>query len=265
MAQPNHFLPPSRGFTLIELSIVLVIIGLLVGGVLVGRDLIQAAHLRQQVSQLERYSTAAQTFKAKYGALPGDIAQNKRPDFGLRNDNIAFQPCPVNDGGIYACGGLVASGVETGLIYIEPILFFYDLAFMNLIPDKINYSVYNALVTPGDTVPSLALHPEFGMVALTFQGRLGYYLGITPGFGNNWTWLDQHSSSGALSPLEASQLDGKLDDGIPSTGRVMAVMSTELGIPIYADTTTQCVADATAKAYANTDTPAMCRMFIAAW
>ena len=40
----------SGGFTLIELSIVLVIIGLLVGGVLVGQDLIRAAGVRAQIS-----------------------------------------------------------------------------------------------------------------------------------------------------------------------------------------------------------------------
>src|ERR1700709_989380 len=62
-----------RGFTLIELSIVLVIIGLIVGGVLVGRDLINAAQLRAAISQIERYQTAVNTFRAKYGAIPGDM------------------------------------------------------------------------------------------------------------------------------------------------------------------------------------------------
>ena len=43
----------ERGFTLIELSIVLVIIGLIVGGVLVGQDLIRAAQVRATISQIE--------------------------------------------------------------------------------------------------------------------------------------------------------------------------------------------------------------------
>jgi prepilin-type N-terminal cleavage/methylation domain-containing protein len=62
------------GFTLIELSIVLVIIGLVVGGVLVGRDLICAAELRAQISQIEKYNTAVNTFYGKYGGLPGPLA-----------------------------------------------------------------------------------------------------------------------------------------------------------------------------------------------
>src|SRR5579883_2923623 len=61
------------GFTLIELSIVLVIIGLIVGGVLVGQDLIRAAQVRATISQIEKYNTAVNTFYGKYNALPGDI------------------------------------------------------------------------------------------------------------------------------------------------------------------------------------------------
>lgn len=50
-----------RGFTLIELSIVLVIIGLIVGGVLVGKDLIIASEVRSQIGQIEKYNTAVHT------------------------------------------------------------------------------------------------------------------------------------------------------------------------------------------------------------
>ena len=55
-----------KGFTLIELSIVLVIIGLIVGGVLVGQDLIYAAKVRAQATQFERLKTAVYTFQGKY-------------------------------------------------------------------------------------------------------------------------------------------------------------------------------------------------------
>ena len=71
------------GFTLIELSIVLVIIGLLAGGVLVGRDLIAAAALRSQITQIEKYNAAANTFRAKYGFLPGDLPANQAAALGF--------------------------------------------------------------------------------------------------------------------------------------------------------------------------------------
>ena len=71
------------GFTLIELAIVLVIIGLLAGGVLVGQHLIKAAEIRATISQIERYNTATNTFKGKYGALPGDIPATLVTQFGF--------------------------------------------------------------------------------------------------------------------------------------------------------------------------------------
>lgn len=60
------------GFTLIELSIVLVIIGLIIGGILTGRDLIQASEVRATASDIEKLRTAIYTFKNKYNCLPGD-------------------------------------------------------------------------------------------------------------------------------------------------------------------------------------------------
>lgn len=63
----------KSAFSLVELSIVLVILGLLVGGVLAGQSLIRAAELRAVTSEYSRYATAMQTFRDKYFALPGDM------------------------------------------------------------------------------------------------------------------------------------------------------------------------------------------------
>src|SRR5579884_171721 len=73
----------QRGFTLIEISIVLVIIGLIVGGVLVGQDLIRSAQVRATIAQIEKFNTAANTFKGKYGALPGDMAAATAAQLGF--------------------------------------------------------------------------------------------------------------------------------------------------------------------------------------
>ncbi len=63
----------QQGFTLVEVSIVLVVIGLLVGGVLVGKDLVRASQLNALGIEKNKLESAIGTFKEKYLALPGDI------------------------------------------------------------------------------------------------------------------------------------------------------------------------------------------------
>ncbi len=62
----------TNGFTLIELAIVLVIIGLLLGGVLKGQELIESARVRSIISQLDSLKAAYYAFQDKYQFAPGD-------------------------------------------------------------------------------------------------------------------------------------------------------------------------------------------------
>src|ERR1700733_6686144 len=64
----------NSGFTLIELSIVIVIIGLLVGGILLGKSLVRQAQISSAMSDEQKYVQAVGAFQQKYGALPGDFA-----------------------------------------------------------------------------------------------------------------------------------------------------------------------------------------------
>ncbi len=63
----------QRAFSLAELSIVLVILGLLTGGILAGQSLIRASELRSITSDIESYRTAIIAFNEKYFYLPGDL------------------------------------------------------------------------------------------------------------------------------------------------------------------------------------------------
>lgn len=84
MQPPSSAEPTTtNGFTLIELSIVLVIIGLIVGSVLVGQDLIRASEIRATITQIERYQTVTNTFRGKFNALPGDMNAAVAATFGF--------------------------------------------------------------------------------------------------------------------------------------------------------------------------------------
>ena len=64
----------QQGFTLVEIAIVLVIIGLLLGGVLKGQEMIKSAKVKSQMQQIDGISAAFNTYQDKYGVLPGDDA-----------------------------------------------------------------------------------------------------------------------------------------------------------------------------------------------
>jgi prepilin-type N-terminal cleavage/methylation domain-containing protein len=64
----------QSGFTLIEIAIVLVIIGLLLGGVLKGQELITSARVRNLISQQDGIKAAFFGFQDRFRALPGDYA-----------------------------------------------------------------------------------------------------------------------------------------------------------------------------------------------
>jgi prepilin-type N-terminal cleavage/methylation domain-containing protein len=65
----------NKGFTLVELSIVLVIIGLIVGGVVGGQALIKSARSQTLVRELTTIQTGWNTFGLQYDAIPGDITE----------------------------------------------------------------------------------------------------------------------------------------------------------------------------------------------
>jgi prepilin-type N-terminal cleavage/methylation domain-containing protein len=92
-----------HGFTLIELSIVLVILGLLVSGVLLGQDLIRAAELRSVPTDFQKYQTAVNIFRDKYRALPGDM-RNATDFWGENDPNLST--CRTTEGsGTDTCNG----------------------------------------------------------------------------------------------------------------------------------------------------------------
>lgn len=67
----------KKGFSLIELSIVLIIIGLLIAGITGGASLIKSAELRSVMSEIRNYQTAINAYYTATGALPGNSSSSE--------------------------------------------------------------------------------------------------------------------------------------------------------------------------------------------
>ena len=84
----------QHGFTLVEISIVMIIIGLLIGGTFGGMKLIENMQVNKTVQDLKAIESAALTFKDTYGRIPGDI---RNPS--ARLPNCIDAPCSTGGDG----------------------------------------------------------------------------------------------------------------------------------------------------------------------
>ncbi|MGA2871632.1 MAG: prepilin-type N-terminal cleavage/methylation domain-containing protein, partial [Verrucomicrobiota bacterium] len=229
--------PLKAGFTLIELSIVLVIIGLVIGGVLVGQDLISSATIRAQISQIEKYRAAVNTFHGKYGYLPGDIPDPTATQYG-------FTARWINGG--QGDGNGILEGVNSGGPNQhwpwmqgagETVLFWRDLSDANLIDAA--FSAANATAPPAG-VPQGSMGQYLPPAKIGNNNYLFVYSGgllavqnfvannyPVVGDGQNYFSLTQNPSeinsgqllspSPGLTVLQAYSMDVKMDDGLPQT------------------------------------------------
>jgi prepilin-type N-terminal cleavage/methylation domain-containing protein len=236
-----------RGFTLIELSIVLVIIGLIIGGVLVGQDLIKAAELRGTISQFQKFDAAATAFRLKYGHLPGDIPPAVAGSFGL------FQLTDTCSGTCTAYRlGNGKIDTSTGTASLDEYLTVWrHLSEANLIEGRLGMDSTNPInpltgnITSNTTGWYRLFMPETKLK--------GTYLFMMRGFRFSPSTYDviempnadysfHHPSfplagvpnsfgvNPSLSPILSYAIDSKIDDGKPNTGTVveLSVSSTIL-------------------------------------
>jgi prepilin-type N-terminal cleavage/methylation domain-containing protein len=211
------------GFSLIELAIVLVILGLLVGGIMSGQSLIRAAELRSVTRDLQGYQAAVGTFRDKYLAIPGDMT-NATAFWGKDNTNCpthtgtAATPGTCNGDGNGQIAGLAAVAGGTA----EAFQFWKQLQLAGLIEGQ-----YTGLARSGTTdggnagvnLPRSKLGNNQGWRA-GFAGNFpGDEASYALDYGNNlWLWSD----TPYLTPEEAWGIDTKLDDGRPAYGMVIA-------------------------------------------
>jgi prepilin-type N-terminal cleavage/methylation domain-containing protein len=183
----------ERGFTLIEIAIVLVIIGLLLGGIVKGQEMIENARIRKLHNELEGVASAVYAYRDRYQRLPGDDERATR-----------WNGASAGDG-----DGYLESRVDA-----------FDLGVMGNHERRYFWQhLRHAGLLKGD--PTEVRQPRHG-----FDGQLG----VVSGNGDQPLGLSGTVLCASMVPLKAAEaLDLQLDDGRPDSGALRAQAQTNAG------------------------------------
>ena len=186
----------QNGFTLIEIAIVLVIIGLLLGGVLKGQELIQSARVRNLISQQDGIKAAYFGFLDRFRAVPGDYNQAAT--------NISCTPTCTNgnnDGRIEASGGVGGATIN------EYIAVWEHLSKAGFINGSYTYAAGD------ETTTSAATNPYARYLRLVYDTNYGTSpTAPLPASRHNLKTGNQVPSD------ILAEIDRKIDDGNPVGG-----------------------------------------------
>jgi len=233
------------GFTLIELSIVLIIIGLIVGGILVGQDLVKAAAVRAEIAQIDKYNSAVHAFQNKYGFLPGDMPDPYATNFGFQSRG-PYAGEGNGNGLIEGQNGVGAQDYGTKESQGETVVFWVDLSTANMVDGGFGAASPTVAASADLTLTSSPAVGEYLPQAKIGNGNYvyvwsgGWGLSGCCGIGGdsqNYFGLSAVTAIGSGNPLasgrlystpgltvqQAYNIDKKIDDGLPQTGSVTAL------------------------------------------
>ena len=199
----------QMGFTLVEIAIVLVIIGLLLGGILKGQQLINSARVRNMADQNSGVQAAYYGFIDRYRQVPGDMPPaNACSSITANISNCGASPyAGATIGGDQ--NGRIDQWAEAGAVWAH----LSSAGFLNgsFSGDTTAGASAYELGVPGGVVPGNAFQqPIF----------LGYSDDYDSGGSATVTVRLMYTFGAGSSASLLRELDVKLDDGAPGTGVV---------------------------------------------
>lgn len=224
----------KSGFTLIELSLVIIIIGLIIGGIFAGNTLVRQAELRSVISEIQAFDVATSTYRQKYGAIPGDDpkAFNYFGSACGSDTNAVSSGC--NGNGDSKVGRVANFSLFD--YFGEGTKYFEHLSRARLIEGSYDGSCNqnfssSCLYYSGANAPSSKYDNGIWAVTInTWQlGGMATSLTIISRNNTNDNYLNgsylpdvngQEVNKAVFRPVDLFNIDQKLDDGKPNIGKV---------------------------------------------
>jgi prepilin-type N-terminal cleavage/methylation domain-containing protein len=183
----------EAGFTLVEIAIVLVIIGLLLGGILKGQEMITQAKIKNIVNDFNGVTVAVTSYQDRYRAIPGDD-RNASVRWTVQN--------PANGNG----DGVIAGKYKATVAGANPA----STEESNLFWQHLRIAGFVAGATTGAASGAQPINAAGGFI--------GVESGLPGTRGMGFSSLILCFSN--LPEKIASAVDGQMDDGVPNTGQV---------------------------------------------
>ncbi len=226
------FTTKKKAFSLIELSIVLIIIGLLVAGVTGGASLIKNAELRGVMTEARGYQTAVNAFQERFQALPGDYNTLIGGAFSANTGGTGTAVVGVTgngDGQIsfyapHATPATVANRME-GNIALQQLKNggFIDATFTPATADTVA-GAYSVDLTPGTNIPGSKTKNAGWIFDYVGTQNVAIITGsVTTDIAAVGTAVNA-TPTAVIIPNDALSIDTKTDDGIPNTGKVRGLL-----------------------------------------
>jgi type II secretory pathway pseudopilin PulG len=219
-------------FTILELAMVLTIISLIVGTIFVGTSVLRSSKLQSVMNSVENYKGSIKLFKEKYNELPGDFTR-ATSFWGAADANAA--DCPNTPGtGTQTCNGdgngVIGSYDPSNTTPLssaleEPLLLWQHLTNAGMLDGAYPGATVGVNLVPGTNIPSSEIPGAGYYVRYALPGaatgvfNADYYHVIMMGLPHN---DETPPINPALNPTDAYELDQKMDDGKPGTGKTLS-------------------------------------------